>query len=261
MQSKITVEICCGSYGDAVTASQAGADRIELNSALSLGGLTPSYGSVRRCLNLLEIPVISMIRPRDGGFCYSEDEYETMLSDAEQFLKMNVAGIAFGILNQQKEVDLKRTRRMLELIHGYGKEAVFHRAFDCAINQERAIEELIGLHVDRVLTSGGEKTALQGKSTLSGLQKIYGKQIEILPGSGITSENSGELLKETGLTQIHASCRLLNRKDITAVGKKVSFQAAGTLDDQTAYQTVDSKKVIQLVQACHLAGTAFFSEK
>ncbi len=251
MQSKITVEICCGSYEDAVTASQGGADRIELNSALSLGGLTPSYGCVRLCVEQLKIPVITMIRPRDGGFCYSDYEYEAMRSDTEQFLKMNVAGIAFGILDQKKEIDLNRTRPIIELIHSYGKEAVFHRAFDCATNQERAIEKLIELHTDRVLTSGGEKTALQGKRTLLTLQEKYGTQIEILPGSGITSENSRELLRETGLTQIHASCRLLNRVDITAVGTKVSFEAAGTSGNQTAYQTVDLNKVSQLVQACH----------
>lgn len=179
------LEVCCGSYEDAKKAAAGGADRIELNSALYLGGLTPSMGSVYRVKENLAIPVIAMVRPRGGGFCYSKDEYETMLRDARLLLEQGVDGIAFGFLNENKEIDVERTKNFIELIHFYHAKAVFHRAVDCTPDIMDAVKTLVVLGTDRILTSGGRKTAIDGQETIACLQKEYGEKLEILPEAGL----------------------------------------------------------------------------
>ena len=137
------LEICCGSFEDVKTAWQNGADRVELNSALYLGGLTPSTANLICAKEQCSIPIITMVRPRGGGFCYSQDEYETMLLDARILLEHGADGIAFGFLTADHAIHRNRTQEMIDLIHSAGKEAVFHRAFDCVAQQERAVEALI----------------------------------------------------------------------------------------------------------------------
>lgn len=177
----IILEVCCGSYEDAKEAAAGGADRIELNSALYLGGLTPSMGSVYRVKETLKIPVVAMVRPRGGGFCYSKEEYETMLRDARLMLEQGVDGIAFGFLLEDRKVDEERTKNLIELIHFYHAEAVFHRAIDCTPDIMAAAGTLISLGTDRILTSGGRKSAIDGQETIACLQSEYGGQLEILP--------------------------------------------------------------------------------
>ena len=147
------LEICCGSFEDVKTAWQNGADRVELNSALYLGGLTPSTANLICAKEQCSIPIVTMVRPRGGGFCYSQDEYETMLLDARILLEHGADGIAFGFLTADHAIHRNRTQEMIDLIHSAGKEAVFHRAFDCVAQQERAVEALILLGADRILTS------------------------------------------------------------------------------------------------------------
>ena len=137
------LEICCGSFEDVKTAWQNGADRVELNSALYLGGLTPSTANLICAKEQCSIPIITMVRPRGGGFCYSQDEYETMLLDARILLEHGADGIAFGFLTENHAIHRSRTQEMIDIIHSAGKEAVFHRAFDCVAQQERAVEALI----------------------------------------------------------------------------------------------------------------------
>ena len=123
------LEICCGSFEDVKTAWQNGADRVELNSALYLGGLTPSTANLICAKEQCSIPIVTMVRPRGGGFCYSQDEYETMLLDARILLEHGADGIAFGFLTADHAIHRNRTQEMIDLIHSAGKEAVFHRAF------------------------------------------------------------------------------------------------------------------------------------
>ena len=160
---KPMLEICCGSFSDVKTAYENGADRVELNSALYMGGLTPTLANLIYAKEKCNIPVVTMVRPRGGGFCYSDEEYDTMLMDAKILLEHGADGIAFGFLTEEKMPDEKRTREMIELIHEYGKEAVFHRAFDCTDNQDSAAEKLIMLGTDRILTSGGAANAWDGR--------------------------------------------------------------------------------------------------
>lgn len=218
----ITLEICCGSYDDAVVAERAGASRIELNSALSLGGLTPDIGDLCLCKEHLQIPVMAMLRPRAGGFCYTAGEFFSMQKSAEIMLKAGADGLVFGILTPDKQIDVLRTRTLVELTHSYGREAVFHRAFDCVENFMNATETLIATGVDRVLTSGGAKTAYEGSDMLHSLQIKYGDRIEFVAGSGVRSTNVGKLIAQTGISQIHSSCQGY-REDLTARGTRVSF--------------------------------------
>lgn len=221
--NQVTFEVCCGSVEDCVCAQEGGADRIELNSALFLGGLTPTTAVLKLAKEKVSIPIVCMVRPRGAGFCYNELEVETMFLEAQQLLEQGASGLAFGFLNEDATIDEKNTKRMVELIHSYSREAVFHRAFDCVKDPFTSIETLISLSVDRILTSGLEPTAPAGSALLKQLQENYGAKIEILAGCGIRSNNVLELIQETKVKQVHSSARVW-RKDVTTSGEKVSYR-------------------------------------
>ena len=159
---KITFEVCAGSYQDCLAAEKGGADRVELNSALSVGGLTPSLISLMRAKKETSLKIVCMVRPRAGGFCYDETEAQLMLEEAELLLEHGADGIAFGFLKADRTVDAEKTKKMVELIHVKGGEAVFHRAFDVTPEPAKAIETMIDCGVDRLLTSGQQAKALEG---------------------------------------------------------------------------------------------------
>lgn len=216
------IEICCGSYEDALAAWKGGAERIELNSALYLGGLTPSIGSLRLVKENTGLKVISMVRPRGAGFSYTEAETEQMFADARILMENGSDGLAFGFLTSEGKIDSERTGRMIRLIHEFHGEAVFHRAFDCVEDPYEAIEELIRLGTDRILTSGLKEKAAAGAGLLKELQEKYGNRIQLLAGSGINADNAKALMEETGLTQVHSSCRDWKR-DETTTGPWVNY--------------------------------------
>ena len=203
----ITLEVCCGSYEDCMNAYKGNAKRVELNSALFLGGLTPSLGSLILTKQNTDLEVICMVRPRGAGFYYTEVEFEGMLYDAKLLMEHGADGLAFGFLHEDKTVDIERTKQMVELIHKYNGQAVFHRAFDMVDNLLDAIEQLVTVGVDRVLTSGGYSTAPEGAEVLASLQAKYGDKIEILAGCGVHDGNIMELLEKTKVTQVHSSCK------------------------------------------------------
>jgi copper homeostasis protein len=186
---------------DVETAIAAGADRLELCSALELGGLTPSDGLVEAALAASPIPIVVMVRPRAGGFCYDRHEFAVMLRDAGRFLEMGACGIVFGILDQKRRIDAARSRELINLAGSV--ESVFHRAVDCAEDQKQAIDALIELECTRVLTSGGKPTAYQGVDEIRGLVEHAKGRIEILPGGGINAANVAEIVRLTGSTQVH----------------------------------------------------------
>ena len=182
-------EVCAGSVQDCINAQLGGADRVELNSALHLGGLTPSLAMLKLVKEKTSLKVICMDRPRAAGFCYDDVEIETMFEDAKILLENGADGISFGFLNSDATINVTETKKMVELIHQYQKEAVFHRAFDCVDDPMHAIKQLIDCGVDRILTSGLQPTAMQGTSVLEKLQSAFGDQIELLAGSGINANN------------------------------------------------------------------------
>lgn len=199
--SKVLLEICCGSAEDALVAAANGADRVELNNNLFQGGLTPSIGTLQVVKAHSDIPVMAMVRPRAGGFCYTDTEIETAKADARALLANGADGLVFGFLHGDGTVDEERTKMFVDLAEG--KPCVFHRAIDVVPDWKRALDSLIQLGVTRVLTSGQESDVFFALDTIAEMIRFAGDAIEILPGAGITLKNVDRVVKETGCTQVH----------------------------------------------------------
>ncbi len=215
MKRALYLEICCGSAQDAIEAAKGGAQRVELNSDLFHGGLTPSVGSLRVAKRSIDIPVMCMVRPREGGFCYTESEFEVMLEDARMLLLNGADGIVFGFLDADGQVDAKRAEKMMDVIGEH--ESVFHRAIDVVPNVFEALDTLIALGVKRVLTSGQQPTVARGAQTIRKMIEHAAGRIEILPGGGIELNDVKWCRDAIGTDMIHAavhrtaydqSCRL-----------------------------------------------------
>lgn len=241
------IEVCAGSYQDCLAAAKGKADRVELNSALSVGGLTPSVAALRRVKQETDLKVICMVRPRAAGFCYGQADQTIMLEDARLLLENGADGIAFGFLQADGSVAKEATRKMVELIHTFEGEAVFHRAFDVCPNPYQAMEALIACGVDRVLTSGQQAKAAEGAALIEQLQKRYGEQIELLAGSGVNAGNAVQLMQDTGIHQVHSSCKNYESDPTTKRGT-VSY-AYLSEEHENDYDVVDAGVVAQLVQA------------
>lgn len=205
--STYLLEVAVESVADAVAARRAGANRLELCAALDMGGLTPSRGMLKHVRSAVVEPVLSMIRPRAGGFCYDEAELATMRADIEASLADGAAGVVFGVLTPEFCVDVPRCRSLLTA--GAGCEAVFHRAFDLTPDPFDALETLIDLGFRRVLTSGQCPAASEPQAVelIGGLIDRAAGRIEILPGSGVRAENVRPLIEQARCTQIHGAFR------------------------------------------------------
>jgi copper homeostasis protein len=236
----ILLEICCGSIDDAIEAEKGGADRVELCSALFLGGLTPSIGTIREAKRRLKIPVMVMVRPRGGGFCYTEAEMATMGRDAEAALDSGAEGVVFGILKADGKIDQKRTIWMRQLI---GKrQAVFHRAFDVTPDPIRALEELVDLGITRILTSGQKDSVPEGVELIAELIERAGRRIEILPGGGIRPFNVREVVERTGCRQVHMTAWSTVKDSSTQARPEVTFGGA-LHPSEDRYEVTDAKLV------------------
>lgn len=247
------IEICCGSYEDALVAYRAGAKRIELNSALYLGGLTPTLGTLQLVKKNTNLKVIAMVRPRGAGFCYAEADFETMKMDAEILMENGADGIAFGCLDKNGNIHIEQTKEIVGIIKKYQGEAVFHRAFDCVKEPFEAIEKLIDVGIDRVLTSGLKAKAKDGMELIAKLQKIYGDRIEILAGSGINASNALKIMEKTGIYQVHSSCKSW-MEDSTTIGEEVSYSYAEGIH-RNDYDVVDEELVRKLVESAKIPTT------
>jgi|TARA_B110000495_G_C22883178_1_gene515071 copper homeostasis protein len=203
----ILLEACVCSVSDAVSAVEHGADRLELNVAIELGGLTPTVGLLQQVKEAVDVPVLAMVRPRAGGFRYSTGEQRLMRRDAHALLKDGADGIVVGAMTQLGTVDV-RLMQNLKVACG-ARDLVFHMAFDSLPDREAAIEDLIRCGVCRVLTSGGCKTAFEGSAVISELQTFANDRLEILPGGGVTAENVRSLIQLTGCRQVHGSFKVL----------------------------------------------------
>lgn len=197
------LEVCVGSFADACIADECGADRIELNSALQLGGLTPSPATLRSTLQQCSLKVVAMARPRAGGFCYDDDHWETLLADSQWMLEQGAHGVAFGCLNPDRTVAVSRVKQMRKLAGG--RQLVFHRAFDLVDDWQIALEKLIDAGVDRVMTSGCAESVPAGLETIRQIAEQSADRIEVIPAGGITSTNLADVLKATTCCQIHGS--------------------------------------------------------
>lgn len=203
--SSVLIEVCCGSADDVIQAKLAGADRVELNSDLFHGGLTPTIGSFRVAKRETGLPIMTMIRPREGGFCYTAAEFSVCMEDAKALLAAGADGLVFGCLHEDGRIDLERTRALTQLALDAGKEAVFHRAIDVVPDWREAIDQLAALSVTRILTSGQEPDVFYGTDTVREMIAYARGRVQILPGAGITLKNAARIVQETGADQIHVA--------------------------------------------------------
>ena len=241
--TKILVEICCGSADDVIQAKKAGADRVELNSCMFLGGLTPSMGELK-VAKKAGIEIMCMVRPREGGFCYTDAEFETMLEDAAELLKAGSDGIVFGFLHEDGTVDEERCKKMLEVIGD--KPSVFHRAIDVVPDWKAAIDSLAGLGVTRILTSGQEPSVHYGVETVRRMAEYAAGRIEILPGAGIRVSNVNEIIEKTGVTQVHAA---LSRtvSDKSTSGNQAIYYGGALYPPEDRFNMADCDKIQSLI--------------
>jgi len=233
---KTLLEVCCGSLPDAVAAERGGADRVELCSALFLGGLTPSWATIQEVKARLRIPFVVLLRPRSGGFCYSQEEMRVLERDAELAIASGAEGIVVGILQPDGRLDTERCKRIRKIAGA--KEIVFHRAFDVVPDPMRTLDEVIDLGFTRVLTSGQSKSALEGVELIKRLIDHARNRIEILPGSGIRPENVRELIELSGCDQVHMTASRICQDASTQGRPEITFGAPGA-PSENFYQCTD----------------------
>ncbi len=234
------VEVCANSLRSALNAQQAGADRLEICTELGVGGITPSYGLLRKVREQVSIPVHVLIRPRSGDFSYSETDFEVMLNDIDACKEMGFEGIVSGVLHPDFTVDIERTKMLREA--ATGMQFTFHRAFDWVQDPLQALTELQFVGVDNILTSGQCKTAVEGITLLKSLLENT-EFCTIIPAAGIGPDNV-QIFKEMGFSDIHLSgVRLISN---LSRAPNISMNSPRLLaDDKTAIS--DPKLLAALV--------------
>lgn len=201
--SRVRCEVCVESIEGAIAAERGGADRLELCSELILGGISPSVGLLREVIAATSLPVMVMVRPRAGNFCYSPAEIEMMVREIEFLKDESIAGVVFGVLADDGSVNIDVCKRLTKLARPMS--VTFHRAFDWARDAEVAVDDLIHVGVDRVLTSGQQPTAAEGLPLLKSLASRAADRLVIMPGSGVSEHNVSTILGEVATREIHFS--------------------------------------------------------
>lgn len=203
--TEIILEVCVDSIESALAAQEGGAQRIELCASLLEGGLTPSAATIELARQKLTLGMMVMIRPRGGDFLYSDLDVAIMLRDIEIAKQAGADGVVFGLLTEDGKIDRKRTQTLADAARPL--QVTFHRAFDHVADPATALETLIEIGVDRVLTSGQEATAAGGVATIAKLIQQAAGRISIMPGGGINETNIAQIARATGARELHMSGR------------------------------------------------------
>ncbi len=229
------VEVCAGSLEDCLIAERAGADRIELNSALALGGLTPSAPLVCEAKKRVSIPIVTMVRPRPGNFCYRPEELAQLKRELQLMLDCGADGVVFGITDETGRIDAEKCA---ELVRSFCQdcESVYHRAIDVSPDWASCLANVVDLGFDRVLTSGLAKTAFEGKACLASMVERFGNALGIVAGSGVHSSNVENIVVETGCREVHGSFSRNLQHFETPVG---DFGAVSVADETEVKRTVE----------------------
>lgn len=197
------IEIACFNIESALIAQKAGADRVELCADMSVGGTTPLIEMIQQAREHLTIDLYIMIRPRGGNFVYSESEFEQMKSEIETIKKLRVNGFVFGILNEDKTINIEQNKTLVEFAKPFS--CTFHRAFDEVLNVEKALEDVISCGFSTILTSGTFPNVMEGKEILKQLVNQANNRIKIMPGGGLRSTNISELNETVKANWYHSS--------------------------------------------------------
>jgi len=239
----VICEVCIESVEGALAAERGGADRLELCGELVLGGISPSVGLLRQVVAATSLPVMAMVRPRAGGFCYLPSEIEMMATEIAFLKGESVAGVVFGILTQDGRVDIDACKRLTDLARPLS--VTFHRAFDWTRDADEAIDDLIEVGVDRVLTSGQQPTAEAGGSLLRRIADRAGQKISIMPGSGVAEDNVQNILDVVGTNEIHFSGGVLAKSDDSFQREDVPMMSV----QNYIARTTSEQRIRQITQA------------
>jgi len=230
------IEIATSDFETTRAAVEGGADRIELCANLAEGGTTPSYGTIYQCREELDVLLYPIIRPRGGDFLYTDNEYEIMLHDLKLCKQLGCDGVVIGLLNAEGAIDVKRTAALVEIAYPMGVS--FHRAFDRCKDPFEALEQLVQIGCERILTSGQKPTAPEGIELIAELNKVADHRIIIMPGSGVRKENIKMLAEKTGCSEFHSSLRGKARS-------KMQFIHPGFKNSEESYMNnaIDAEEV------------------
>jgi copper homeostasis protein len=231
---RILLEVCVDDVAGLVAAAQGGADRIELCTALEVGGLTPSRGLMARAA-ALGLPVLAMIRPRAGDFVYDAATLDVMRADIDAAREAGLAGVVLGASRPDGRLDENALAALTA--HAAGLEVALHRAFDLVPDPLEALEMAVSLGFARVLTSGGRLTALEGAETIAAVTRAAASRIAIMPGSGVRLDTVSALLAKTGAREVHASCSVPH---VPADPRVVALGWASPLARRTDRATVEA---------------------
>jgi len=240
--AKRLLEIAANSLASALAAQAGGADRVELCTGLELGGLTPSMAQIAQVRERLSIPLYVLIRPRAGDFLYSDDELDVMQHDIESCLSCGCDGVVFGVLDAEARVDVARCKSLLASAGGMG--VTFHRAFDMARDLSQALEDVVALGAERVLSSGGAPSATAGADTLRKLIEQAAGRVIVMPGAGVQAANIAELARATGANELHASAKVALPSGMHWSNPALAEMATGEIRS-------DMEQVRALVAALH----------
>lgn len=241
--NKTELEVCCGDVESVDTAAKAGAERIELCSALAEGGVTPSEGLIRHAVRSGIRRVNVLIRPRGGDFLYTPEEVDVMVADVRAARRLGAAGVVIGALRPDGSIDTEAMSRMIE--EAEGMEVVCHRAFDMARDRSEALETLISMGVNRILTSGGAASAPEGAAELRRLREQADGRIIIMAGSGVTPDNAARLVEESGVQAVHSTASAMQPSKMEWRNDGVNMGAKGA--DEYARKTTSAEVLRRLM--------------
>jgi copper homeostasis protein len=237
------IEICANSVESCIAAQRGGADRVELCAGIPEGGTTPSYGTIATARQAIGIKLHVIIRPRGGDFLYSAQELDIMEKDIQVARELGADGVVFGCLLANGHIDIESNKRLCEAARGMS--VTLHRAFDSCCDPHEALEELVKLHVDRILTSGQQPTAEKGIPLLHTLQKEAQGRIILLAGCGVNEHNIARIHQETGIYEYHFSAREKRKSGMTYTNRNVYMGKQG--EDEYSTEVTTSRRVADTI--------------
>jgi copper homeostasis protein len=242
----VNLEVCANSVASALAAQEGGAFRVELCDNLIEGGTTPSYGQIALARKLLKIRLYILIRPRGGDFLYSDNEFEIMKADVAYCVKTGCDGVVTGILNADGTVDKQRSGELVQMAKKAGLGVTFHRAIDMCADMEQALEDIIEIGCERILTSGGRSTAIEGVNVIAHLMDKAKGRIAIMPGAGVSENTVADIVHYTGAAEVHSSARKDIKSKMTYRNDHILMGYGQT--DEYSFSQTDTERVKEIIR-------------